>query len=102
MLGYLLAAVLTVQCTVVNFDPEPTLVCSNRKEPIPISYTDWPSEVWHGPELGFTYQLRDLGNGQFEPMPSVRDEAALAKSIRKSRNEQRRWMRESLQNPKKE
>lgn len=95
LLGGLLASSLVVTCTVVNFDPEPTLVCSDRSVR-QISYVDWPQE-WHGPELGFAYELRDG-----KPVVSVRDEEALAESIRRSRFHQRRFMREALQNPKKQ
>ena len=93
MLGYLLAASIIVNCTVVNFDPQPTLTCSDRQTRT-ISYSDWP-EVWHGPELGFTYTLLDG-----KPVMSLRGERALTESIRRSREHQLRWMREPLQNPR--
>lgn len=102
LLGGLLAASIAVNCTVINFDPQPALACSDRRELLLISYSDWP-EVWHGPELGFTYQfIAATETDDAIALPSVRDKRALAESVRKSRNEQLRWMRESVQNPKKE
>lgn len=98
MLGLLLATTLAIQCTVVNFDPHPTLVCSDEKRSVlVIPYSEWP-EVWHGPEMGFAYPMDDGGRA----IASVRNEAKLAESVRRSRFHQRRFMREALQNPKKE
>ena len=93
MLGLILATTLAMQCTVVNFHPQPTLVCNDREQSVlVIPYSEWP-EVWHGPELGFAYLLDDKG----QPIASVRDERKLQESIRRSRNEQLRWMRPPLQ-----
>lgn len=90
LLGGLLAVSVIVNCTVINFDPRPTLACSDRKELLLISYRDWPT-AWHGPELGFTYQFIPATETEGAiALPSVRDERTLAESIRKSRNEQRR------------
>lgn len=90
MLGLLLASSIAINCTVVNFHPQPTLTCSDdtvRR----ISYFGWPRE-WHGPELGFTYTLVDG-----KPVVSVRDEEKAAEQEQKSRNEQLRWMRPPTQ-----
>lgn len=102
LLGGLLAASVIVNCTVVNFHPRPTLVCSDRKELLLVPYAEWPA-AWHGPELGFTYQFIPATDTEDAiALPSTRDGRALAESIRKSRNEQRRWMREAVQNPRRE
>lgn len=95
MLGLILASTLIVNCTVVNFDPQPTLVCSD-KTVRQIAYADWPS-AWHGPELGFAYTLVDG-----KPVISVRDERKLALETKQAREHQLRWMREAAQNPRKE
>lgn len=100
MLGLILASSIVINCTVVNFDPQPTLTCSDKTTRY-ISYADWP-ENWHGPELGFTYQYEIQDDGKVFTLPSVRDEERLVQDIRQARFHQRRWMRESLQNPKKE
>lgn len=97
LLGGLLAASLVVNCTLVNFDPQPALACSDRRELLLISYSDWPT-AWHGPELGFTYQfIAATETDDAIALPSVRDKRALAESVRKSRNEQLRWKRPPTQ-----
>lgn len=97
LLGGLLAASIAVSCTVVNFDPVPTLVCDDRERTqLAIPYADWPQQ-WHGPELGFAYQV----DAEFRPVQSQADAGKMAEAQRRSRNEQLRWMREALQNPRK-
>lgn len=94
----------TIPCTVVNFDPHPTLACKGYEKALEIPYAVWPVE-WHGPELGFTYEIKvqrkgdDLFSGEF--VRSQPDLEAAERNRQKSRVHQLRWMRESLQNPRK-
>lgn len=99
MLGLILATSIIINCTVVNFDPQPTLVCSDKTVRY-VSYSDWP-ENWHGPELGFTYQLEIQADGQVFTLASTREERKLAEDTRRAREHQLRWMREAVQNPRK-
>ena len=104
MPGIMLASLLIIRCTVINFDPQPTLVCRDRtnEKVISIPYSQWPQE-WHGPELGFTYKVRvvSLGDGLFTGvfLRSRPDLTAAERNRLRSRFHQQRWHRQPLQNP---
>lgn len=95
LLGGLLATSLIVQCTVTGFQPQPTINCNDREQSVlMIPYSEWPT-VWHGPELGFAYEILVTAQAADSldgvPLPSRRDERKLAQQAERSRNEQRRW-----------
>jgi hypothetical protein len=94
MIGILLAAALSIQCVVTGEDRSGILLsCDDAAQTelhVPIG--KWPQQ-WHGPELGFTYEI----DAQGQPVPSKPNFAALQQVYNNSLQEGRRWRRPAMQ-----
>lgn len=94
MIGIVLAIALSIQCVVTGEDRSGVLLsCNNTQQSelrIPIS--EWPQQ-WHGPELGFTYEI----DAQGQPVASTPNLAALQRVRNNSLREGRRWRRPAMQ-----
>lgn len=90
MISLLLALTLTTHCTMTTLAPQAILVCDDaQRTELHIPLSEWPSE-WSKPQVGASYPV----SSDWQPLS---DGAAV---LARSRAEQRRWMREAVQNPK--
>jgi hypothetical protein len=94
MIGIILAIALSTQCVVTGEDRSGILLsCDDTAQTelrIPIS--EWPQQ-WHGPELGFAYEI----DAQGQPIPSKPNPVALRQVYDNSLREGRRWRRPATQ-----
>lgn len=93
MIAILLALTLTTHCTVTGSDKAGVLLSCDDRSELRIPISDWPSE-WHGPELGFTYEIDALGH---QPLPSKQDLAKAATERARQLHEIRRWRKHPAQ-----
>lgn len=94
MIGIILAIALSTHCVNTGEDKSGVLLsCDDeQKSELRIPINEWPG-VWHGPELGFAYEID--ANGQ--PVPSKPNLAALRQVYNNSLREGRRWRRPAMQ-----
>lgn len=91
-IGIILAIALSTHCVNTGDDKSGVLLsCENGIE-LRIPVNEWP-DVWHGPELGFTYEI----DADEQPIPSKPNLAALQQVYNNSLREDRRWNRHALQ-----
>ena len=96
LIGIILAGVLTTRCINTGEDRLGIILdCDDVEQSIlRIPISEWPS-VWHGPELGFTYEIDVSG----QPVPTdrlawqQRQQAIRENQLR----EGRRWRRPAMQ-----
>jgi hypothetical protein len=92
MIGILLALTLTTHCTMTGSDKAGVLLSCDKQIELRIPISEWPSE-WHGPELGFVYEI----DAQGRPVQSTQNLSKLARERAVQLNEIRRWRKHPTQ-----
>lgn len=92
MIGILLAITLSIHCVNTGEDKSGVLLTCDSGVELRIPINEWPS-MWHGPELGFTYEIDAHG----QPVPSKPNLTALRQVYENSLREGRRWRRPAMQ-----
>jgi hypothetical protein len=94
VIGIVLAIALSTQCVVTGEDRSGILLSCNdtQRTELRIPISQWPRE-WHGPELGFTYEVDVQG----QPIPSKPNPVALQQVYDNSLREGHRWRRPAMQ-----
>jgi hypothetical protein len=94
MIGIILAIALSTQCVVTGEDRSGILLsCDDAQQTeLRIPINQWP-RAWHGPELGFTYEI----DAQGQPVASKPNPVALQQVYDNSLREGRRWRRPAMQ-----
>lgn len=96
LIGIIIASALTIQCINTGEDRLGViLTCDDaNRSVLHIPINEWPG-VWHGPELGFAYQL----DAQGRPMPTNRVAWQQRQQVIRENQlrEGRRWRRPAMQ-----